>query len=170
MFEIEVKGKLKDGFIKYSDIKSEIEAVVKDTAEKEARSFRRTVQTWSAKNKPIFRIRKINSGDDIAHYGIFTDSLIYKWVNFGTKPHKIVANGNAGGNGLWLRFQENYKAKTRPGFITARDGGKFGNWVTPTETNHPGIEARRFDEQIAEKQQKRLDDSIEKLLKDLFDG
>lgn len=134
-----------------------LDRAAKDTAQKEARSFRRGVETW--KTKVSFRMIKDTSKNGI-NYKIVTDSLIWKWVNFGTKPHRISAKNTPN-----LKYQSDFTPKTRAGFIGSRDGGKFGNnWVVADSVMHSGIEARRFDKEILKKADKRFLDSVLKEL------
>ncbi len=47
-----------------------------------------------------------------------------------------------------LKFQSKYKAKTTPGVIGSKKGGKSGAVVTATVVRHPGFMARKFVETI----------------------
>ncbi len=73
------------------------------------------------------------------------------WVDRGTKgPYripKIIRPGQP-----LLRFRTGYSARTQP---TAKynvgTGFRFGRWVTKQQIIHPGIKARRFGKDFAER-------------------
>ena len=76
---------------------------------------------------------------------VYTVSEIYGYVNSGTPAHRISARRYG-----TLRFQPGYRAATRPGSMMSSKPSRFGNYITPLSVNHPGIEAREFDVQVAE--------------------
>lgn len=134
------------------------EKVLKDTANKEARSFRRTVQTWN--EKPTFSVKKVPNG-----YEIQTDDIRYYWVNFGTKKHLIPPRGKNRGGADTIAYQKDFTPKTQPNRIGAKSGGKSGPmkiWPKGYAVAHPGIKPRRFDAQIVRLIDKRLADSAQK--------
>lgn len=146
--------------------KSFVEAIdkaLKEVAEKEVRSLRRSVEDW--KEPVSFNIEKASAKNAIS-YSITTNSKKWIWVNFGTKPRKIYAK-----NAPYLYFPTEYNPKTRKGRITGTGGtGKnwSGPWTRRPFVNHPGIEPRRFDKNLEPKRAKRLQDSLNKYLKDVF--
>jgi hypothetical protein len=106
-----------------------------------------TQQTWSGKSRGDFKI-KSSPGERL----IYTDSLIYLWVDKGTKKHDIKPK-----NKPRLTFRTGYNAKTAPNRIGSGAGGKFGGWVSTKKViKHPGTKARTFSKVIAAKWQKEL--------------
>ncbi len=112
-----------------------------------------TTQTWS--NPPKAKIELI--GDTVAN--IFIADERYTWVNEGTRPHPIPKTGTAR-----LVFQANYKAKTVVRTIASTTGGPFGPTVYARAVEHPGTEARKFDEVIAEKWNRLLPGIVERAI------
>jgi hypothetical protein len=105
--------------------------------------YQRTTRTW--KHKPRFYPKRTATGITIN-----TDSDIYKWTDYGTKPHIIRAK-----NAPFLVFRWPYKAATKPrviGSINAKYG-KF--WARKLQVNHPGTKARHFTDEISKRMQKR---------------
>lgn len=131
-------------------MKKLVDRALRRQTENEARSFRRGTATW--KHKPTFHI--VKSKDEIG-YEVYTDSEIWKWVNFGTRRHDIFpVKAKA------LRFQTGYNPKTAVGQIGSVKGGKFGPEVTRASVDHPGIEPRRFDELVLDKAEERYERAL----------
>jgi hypothetical protein len=108
-----------------------------------------TTRTWT--HKPQFMIQvAIDNGDYIITAG--TDSLIYLFVNEGTRPHPIVAVRSR-----YLRFSSGYRAKTRVGIIGSQEGGSFGDTRFAQRVQHPGFPGRRFTLTIQRRRQKTLE-------------
>lgn len=107
--------------------------------------FRHTVDGWE--HKPTFkgtqRITRNSITMSVSASGPHADQ--YALVNSGSPPHTI----NARRGGL-LRFQRGYRASTRPRMLSSRAKSRFGPYVGAVQVNHPGFEAREFDETIAE--------------------
>lgn len=115
---------------------------VADTAEREMlRRYRRTTDSWE--HKPAFETVKEVTPTSIAVM-VGTDDRVYGFVDKGTRPHDIEPKGP----GYPLRFQVGYSAKTLPGFLGSRKGGKFGPERRAMKVHHPGTEARGFSEMI----------------------
>lgn len=169
-----------------------VDIALRDVAEKEMRSYRRTSQSW--KRKPSWKTEKNPNGFG---YSIVTDSQVWLWVNYGTKPHTIGPTDNPtpsfensafenidklnkkiererqprvrglNENQGRLAWQRNFNPKTLPGKIQSKEGGKSGKFIVLPpgyEVNHPGIEARRFDLEIGKKQDERFVASVLKAL------
>jgi len=102
--------------------------------------FKSTVKTW--KHRPVFRVKKTR--DEII---VSTDSDLYGLVDAGSPPHPIEPI-----RAKRLVFPNKYKAKTSPGVIGSKSGGKFGTIVTATRIpRHPGFQARKFVDAIKKK-------------------
>lgn len=102
--------------------------------------FENTTRTWET---PVeFTARKINAETAV----VGTDNQIYVYVNDGTEPHEIRPRSPGG----TLAFQTGYQAKTQPNVAFSQGGGAFGDYVHAKAVQHPGTEARDFDEAIAD--------------------
>lgn len=107
--------------------------------------FRVTTATWQ--HQPDFAIDTPSEDRRV----VGTDDEIYGYVSGGTKPHIIVAHGKA------LVFPGGgFRPKSRPRYIGSNKGSKGGAVIFRPVVHHPGTEARKFDEAIAEKWQKQL--------------
>lgn len=108
--------------------------------------FKVTTQTWN--HQPEFEKQSPDAGTRV----VGTDDEIYGFVSGGTKPHVIV-----GKPGKRLAFgAAGFRPKTRVGAIRSNKGAKGSPIIVRPKVNHPGTEARKFDEAIAEKWQKQL--------------
>lgn len=146
------------------DIQKDLEEVIlKDIMTKEARSFRRTVESW--KTKPSFLV--IKSGNS---YGIYTDSEVYHWIDKGTSPHIITATNSRTLAIPKSRFYStDYYSKSyspqrgeRPNLTSKnRYDDSYGK-VFPKTVLHSGITPRRWSELIAESFPSRLEKSLRK--------
>lgn len=123
-----------------------IQAALNDAEREALVSYGNTVQTWT--RKPVFTSQRLALWERV----IGTDDEIYGYVNHGTEPH-IIRPRNPGGV---LAFQSGYQAKTIPNVAFSRAGGAFGPTVHAREVNHPGTEARNFDDAIANRVQSRI--------------
>lgn len=107
--------------------------------------FRQTVDGWE--HKPQFKgqqkITRNSITMSVSASGPHADQ--YALVNSGSPPHQIRA-GRLG----FLLFRPGYRASTRPRMLSSRAKQRFGNYIFPRVVNHPGFEAREFDETIAE--------------------
>ena len=73
---------------------------------------------------------------------ISTDSKVFHYVNSGTRPHKITT-----GAAKMMQLKTGYTAKTKPNSLGVGAGGSSGTAFRKS-VNHPGSEARRFDNGI----------------------
>jgi hypothetical protein len=101
--------------------------------------FKVTTQTWE--HQPEFTIEKHQDSRIVG-----TDDEIYGYVSGGTRPHVIVAHGKV------LAFPGGgFRPKTRVRYIGSNKGSKGGAVILRPKVNHPGTDAREFDQAIAEK-------------------
>lgn len=98
-----------------------------------------TTQTWT--KRPEFTI-----DSEPGKRTISTDNEIYGYVNDGTPPHPIVAK-----NAPTLVFGVPFKAKTAVRVIGSGAGSKGATIRRPKAVQHPGTDAREFDQVIKEK-------------------
>lgn len=160
-FRVVGKG---EGTPSAAEVRKLIERANKRVADNTARSFRRTWATWNHKPKTKVTPLPKKAGFKVEVVGEHAD--IFRWVSRGTgkygkrgKPYPIPKPSNK--TAKTLRFQSNYTAKTRPGFIEARGGGASGAWRSAKLVMHPGIKPRKFEEQIAEKADERWANAIQ---------
>jgi hypothetical protein len=104
------------------------------------RIFRRTTATWH--HKPEFDSEVVSDGADLL-VQVWTNDKIYAWVSEGTPAHFILPV-----RARCLTFQTGYNAKTVPGVLDSRSGGKFGPVVHRAWVEHPGTDARHFKRDI----------------------
>lgn len=78
--------------------------------------------------------------------------VIWNWIDKGTPAHTISAGIFTGrSDKRTLAFTGPFRPKTRRGFIGTFTGSKGTEWSTPERVNNPGIEAREFSKEIAER-------------------
>lgn len=113
--------------------------------------FDQTVETWH--DKPTFEPFSSDPvvKGDIARVETSTVDKVFGWVSDGTKPHKILPK-----NYPRLIFPSVFSPKTIPGTILANPGfsGPPMEIRGQEGVNHPGVEARKFDKQIKEREEK----------------
>jgi hypothetical protein len=120
-------------------------------------NLRKTHSTWNedvswqqkfGRGNPPFYVQGEHFGPDTLYGAVFTYNKVYGWVNDGTSRHKIPRTARRRGQ-KQLVFQLQYKAKTTPGVIGSKQGGKFGPTVTASQVDHPGLAGRDFNWTIA---------------------
>lgn len=149
---INVAGKLTG--IPSAELKRELEKALDATAKVIAADYAATVSTWSNKPSPVIE----RPSDHERVIGI--DEQRWLWVNEGTRPHRITPRSPRGK----LRFREGYRAKTSRGSIRARQGGPTGGVVYSKGVQHPGTQAREFDDAITRKNDNLLDVQVNAVL------
>ena len=103
-----------------------IDKNMKELADNAQAKFENVTSSWSTK----VSFKQTETPKSI---GISTDS---------TRPHKIVVGG-----AKMLQLKTGYKAKTIPNSLGVGGGGS-GGMAFRKSVNHPGSEARRFDNGI----------------------
>lgn len=116
--------------------------------------YGKTTRTW--RHKPRFYSKRTAKGVTIN-----TDSAIYGYVDFGTRPHVIKAR-----RAPFLVFRWPYKAATKPRVIASYKAQTGPNWAKRKQVNHPGIKARNFTDEITKRMQKRAAAIMRKAIKD----
>lgn len=122
------------------------------------REFGKTVSTWS--DKPGFQTDQY-FGQNVMWVKVYTYSTHYRLVNAGARPHEIRPR-----RARLLRFQSEFRPKSRPKLIRSFAGGKSGGYVSTPSVQHPGFEAREFDTTIAEEYTKTFHDDIQKAVEE----
>lgn len=112
-----------------------------------------TTQTWA--KRPTFTIESEPGKRTIA-----TENEIYGYVNDGTRPH-IIAPKKPGGV---LAFGAPTSAKTAVRVIGSTSGSKGSTQVRTRRVQHPGTDAREFDEVIKEKWDELLPQTLQRAI------
>ena len=120
--------------------------------------------SWSASNRPRFKITPIAGGNKGRGFKISTDSEIYKWLDKGTKKHSIPKKPFTDGHTLvfeWTSTHEvgHYQPKTaimltqKTALANSGGGGYDGGVETiyPKQVDHPGTKARKWSEMLTKK-------------------
>lgn len=129
--------------INSSIIRNSIEQMMKrKTRPQMSRLFNQTTVGWS--RPPKFYESGHNWTSEVA-VRVYTRSSVYAYVNNGTPAHYITPR-----RGGVLRFQAGYIAGTRPRVLSSRKPSRFGDMIKTNRVQHPGIEARNFDVEVAE--------------------
>lgn len=127
----------------YGKVRQEIgHTMANKTAPELRKEFNKTTQSWD--DKPNWK-NEMYLGPNVMWVKVLTYSTQYRLVNAGARPHMIRPR-----RAKMLRFQTNFRAKSRPRVIGAFAGGKSGPYVSTLGVHHPGHEAREFDKEIAE--------------------
>jgi len=128
------------------------------------REFEKTTATWEheVKFESTVGLRRTPPGPEVL---VWTDDEIYGYVNNGTRPHPIFPV-----RAKVLRFQwggkGSYTPKTTPRVIGSRAGGPSGPEVHRPYVQHPGTEARHFDEEIEKQHRPRFKRAMERAMSD----
>lgn len=113
------------------------------------KDFEKTTETWEKKPEFELVISLRKPGPAIL---VDTDNEIYRYVNDGTKPHPIFAGIFTGkSKKRVLSFPSQFTPKTKVRQLRSFRGFKGGPNVQRPFVQHPGTEARRFDEVIRKK-------------------
>jgi len=140
---VQIKVTVPELVISSSVIRNSIYTALKtQTGPQISRLFNQTVEGWS--DKPAFHQSGHSWLSEIS-VRVWTDSERYGWVNNGTPAHVITPR-----RGGMLRFRPGYVAGTRPRVLSSRKPSRFGDYISASRVNHPGITARDFDVEIAE--------------------
>lgn len=111
------------------------------------RDFEKTTKNWKTEVKFLVSFKRAKGAYILS---AFTDNEIYGYVNDGTEPHKIPVK-----NAPFLVFTTGGTAKTSLGQLKSGKGSRGNNFVSVKEVDHPGTEARKFDEIIAKRFKER---------------
>lgn len=130
-------------------LKSELNGALNKTANLIRGDFGKTTATWT--NKPVFK----KEGPRGGAVDVFTGNRIYFFLTRGTRSHFVSPKRASA-----LRFKAGYRSKTRVQVIGSRGGGSFGPTAFSKGHRVKGIKARDFDEVIAKRRQKTLDNLI----------
>ena len=138
-------------FMQHAKVKKELGKVIDGEVKTDLLAeFDKRVKNW--KKKPEFKARKIIRVNDIK-VNVFPAGEhkdIWKYVSFGTVPHKIRVKNAATLAFLW-GGKGSYNAKTGTGDVYGKASSVTGGtWRFPLVVDHPGTEAREFEKHIRE--------------------
>ena len=129
--------------------------------------FNQTVFGWS--DKPSMGWSQTKTADEITLkiYATGSKSDIWNLLNAGSPAHTIRPRKVGG----FLRFRPGYRAATTPGSLQSRRAYRSGPVLSPVwEVKHPGFEARRFTELIAEQFAVQFGSDIQKAVTEAAKG
>lgn len=122
----------------YQDrVRKVVENLLSDLALGAQADFEVTTKTW--KRKPVFNISSTPGRRFVG-----TDSLIYKFVQGGTRPHVIRPK-----RAKALKIGVGFQPKTKIGVIASGPGRTPSRYVLRKAVKHPGTKARGFVSVIA---------------------
>lgn len=130
--------------------------MIRKTAPDLRTEFEKTVRTW--KDQPTWKT-ETEFGVQILAVRVLTYSTTYRLVNAGARPHIIRPRHKK-----VLRFQTQFRAKSRPRVVGSFAGGKSGPYVSSLGVHHPGHEAREFDKEIAEQYQETFQKDVQEAI------
>ena len=133
----------------------ELVNAMRDFGEEIREQFEDTTNTWHHKPRfePSTSVPKV--GMDVISVETSTSDEVYGFVNEGTKPHAIFPV-----HAKVLAFPGTFSPKTFPGIIGSSAGSSGPVDRFSKKVMHPGTEARKFDEVIAERQEKIFKSSL----------
>lgn len=143
---------------------------VQETLDDMQTDYDRFTSEWT--EPPVFwQSIRFTGGEIVGTVG--TDDQVFNWVNNGTQGGYLIPESppadTKDGN---LHYQEDFEPQTVPHSMDFNPGGgKSGDWISPYQVEHPGIEGRHWDELIqymyqplqAERVRRHLTVALEKM-------
>jgi hypothetical protein len=111
--------------------------------------FGQTVSGWSTKPQMGYATTKRSDEISLFIFAKGAGSNTWNLLNAGSPAHQILPR-----NAKMLAFRPGYRAATRPGSLQSGRKYRSGKTVFARSVQHPGFEARRFTELIAEEYDK----------------
>ena len=126
--------------------------------------FERTTEGWEHQVKFNEHTTVVGRLDQVG-FAVDTDDPQYTWVNNGVRPHQITAN-----RGVPMPIAR-YQAGTQPGRLASQAGVRaetpdYYGW----DVWHPGIEARAFDQTLADLWDGVLAARVQEIMDDVRDA
>lgn len=81
---------------------------------------------------------------------------LWTWVSGGTGRHDITPKRRK-----WLKFESGYVPKTLPKGTFGQAGKYIGGTVFTQYVNHPGIDARNFEQDVVDEEGRKVEGMIE---------
>lgn len=121
-----------------------------------AKDLSAVFQTWAERPTVQMKIH-LTRTDPQAGVEVYVDDPIAFMLNKGTKRHYVAPN-----KAPRLAWQVGFTSKTLPRQLKSRKGGKYGNvWATSMGHWIRGVEARKWDEALAEKWDKEAEQRLQ---------
>lgn len=113
--------------------------------------------TWD--KRPLVQMKiHLTRKDPQAGVEVYTDNPIVAYLNYGTKRHYVQPVRKPR-----LAWQAGFTMKTIPRQLHSRKGGKYGNdWRVSMGHWISGVEARKWDEVLAEKWERPMTERLQK--------
>lgn len=134
-----------------------IEAELHRVANDMLLDYELTTATWKHEVKFV---KELQVGPNEVAALVGTDDEIYRYVDLGTKRHKIFPR-----RAKALAFRSIFVPKTTPGSMVAAKGFVGGDTVYRKYVNHPGTKARKFTQTIQREWRKKFKRRMETALK-----
>lgn len=132
---------IKPGKFNQSAIFKALEDEAKNIANDIELEYTLATATWKTQIK--FE-KLIQVGPSAIEVFVGTDNEIFRYVDKGTKPHKIYPK-----HAKALAFPSMFTPKSTPGVLVSGPGYSGGPTVFSQGVNHPGTKARKISQQIA---------------------
>ena len=128
------------------------------------RDYKKTTQSWS--HQPEFK-ESVSIAGPGPILQVWTEDLIYKFVDEGTKPHEIWAGIYTGkSDKKVLAFGSKFTPKTQPRVLGSGPGFSGGDVLFRPFVEHPGTKAREFSEMIQKDWEPRFKREMEATLRE----
>ena len=127
---------------------------IDDTTEVMLNDFEKTTKTWEH-DVDFYQVRASQQGD-MGQGAAGTDDTIYGYVTRGTKPH-----GEDAVNANMMFFATDSVPKTTKGTIGSKGNSNNSDFVFTKHVDHPGIEARGFEDTISTRRQRNLQTNVQ---------
>lgn len=121
---------------------------MRDVGERIREDFEDTTRTWNHQPTfdPAFPIPRVSASE--ISVTTETEDQVYGWLNEGTKKNYPIPRVPGVKR---LAFPSQFIPKTFPGIIGSGVGFSGGSTQFAVQVIHPGVEARHFDKDIADK-------------------
>ena len=117
------------------------------------------MDTWESKANFV---KDVKASQALTSVKVKTDSNVYRYLTRGTEPHTIEPKED-NPTGL-LSYQVDFTPKTIVGTLKSKPGGKSGAYISVPIVEHPGNEARNYEELIIDEQLPWIRDYFTKVL------
>lgn len=146
--------------------RGEINRAMRETLRTIREDFGKTTKTWK-RAVDFEEHERLGTQEPSPMVRVDTDNEIYGYVNDGTRPHPIWAGIYTGkSDKKALAFPSVFSPKTTPGIIGSQAGSSGGATRFAPYVQHPGTEARKFDEAIKKEREPWFRRRMERAMRD----
>lgn len=128
-----------------------IDQALNETGKILDRGFYPTINSWAG-DRPSFGHQIGRTGKSAwVHSGPKGAGVaVEKWrrIDEGTKQNYPIRPRKR----KYLRYRKEFAAKTTPGVLGSRPGGKYGDWTTRDMVVHPGVTPRQWSKTLGERE------------------